>query len=232
MEFFKTISIRRSIRRFTEEIVPDQVIETAFDAALKAPNSSNLQPWEFYWVKDEDKRDQLVKACFSQSAARTSNHLIFAVARLDTWSRNRDIYLEQLKDQGKVPSKVKDYYKKVVPISYVQGPFNILYLIKKPLTMIIGLFRPISRRPGTRAELFEVVTKTTALACQNFMLAISAQGFDTCPMEGYDDKRVKKILGLNRKSNIVMAIGVGKRDPKCVFGDQLRVPSNLVIHKI
>ena len=36
--------------------------------------------------------------------------------------------------------------------------------------------------------------KTTALACQNFMLSMRAYGFDTCPMEGFDSSRLKKIL--------------------------------------
>ena len=39
----------------------------ALKAALLAANSSNLQPWEFYWIKDEKKKEDLVKACFSQT---------------------------------------------------------------------------------------------------------------------------------------------------------------------
>ena len=48
--------------------------------------------------------------------------------------------------------------------------------------------------------------KTTALACENFMLAMRAAGYDTCPMEGMDSKRVKKILGLKQKEYITMVI--------------------------
>jgi nitroreductase len=63
--------------------VPDLVIENALHAALKAPNSSNIQPWDLYWIKNKSIKDRLVEACFSQSAARTSKHLIFAVCRID-----------------------------------------------------------------------------------------------------------------------------------------------------
>jgi nitroreductase len=232
MEFFEALETRRSVRKFLDIDVPDSVIENALDAALKAPNSSNIQPWEFYWIKNKSIKDRLVEACFSQSAARTSKHLIFAVCRIDTWKRNRNILLEQLESQGKVPNGVLNYYNKVVPSSYVQGPMNVLYLIKKPLTMISGLFRPTPRAPGTRAELFSVGSKTTALACQNLMLSLVAQGYDSCPMEGYDEKRVKKILKLNRKTQVVMAIAIGKRNDKGVYGKQFRVPKELVIHKI
>jgi nitroreductase len=232
MEFFEALESRRSVRKFLNEDVPDIVIEKALDAAIKAPNSSNMQPWEFYWIKNEKIKAQLVEACFSQNAARTSKHLIFAVCRIDNWKRNRDILMDQLSTQGKIPRGVQNYYKKVVPTSYLQGPFNILYLIKKPITMISGLFRPTPRSPGTRAELFSIVSKTTALACQNLMLSLVAQGYDSCPMEGYDEKRVKKILKLNRKTQVVMAIGIGKKDPKGVYGKQFRIPKELVIHKI
>jgi nitroreductase len=232
MDFFEVLETRRSVRKFLDIDVPDSVVEKALIAATKAPNSSNMQPWEFYWIKDEKVKSKLVKACFSQKAAATSKHLVFAVCRIDKWRRNRDILMEQLASQGKVPTGVKNYYNKVVPTSYIQGPFNILYLIKKPITIITGLFQPTPRSPGTRAELFSVVSKTTALACQNLMLSLVAQGYDSCPMEGYDEKRVKKILKLNRKTQVVMAIGIGKKDPKGVYGEQFRIPNELVIHKI
>ena len=61
---------------------------------------------------------------------------------------------------------------------------------------IIGLFKPVARGPIFKYDVFEIVTKTTALACQNFMMALVAQGYDSCPMEGFDHKRVKKILNL------------------------------------
>ena len=66
------------------------------------------------------------------------------------------------------------------------------------------IFKPIPRGPIFRHDLFEIVTKTTALACQNFMMALVAEGYDSCPMEGFDHKRVKKILKLNYSSHVVM----------------------------
>ncbi len=64
------------------------------------------------------------------------------------------------------------------------------------------------------------------------MLAFSAHGFDTCPMEGFDSRRVKKILGLPRSSTVVMAISVGKRKPEGVYGPRLRFPSEQFIFEV
>lgn len=47
-------------------------------------------------------------------------------------------------------------------------------------------------------------TKSTALAAQNLMLALRAHGYDSCPMEGFDEHRVKKLLNLPGKGLVTM----------------------------
>ena len=50
-EFIKLVKSRRSIRVFTNDSVsPNDLIE-CLELAILAPTSSNLQCWEFYWVK-------------------------------------------------------------------------------------------------------------------------------------------------------------------------------------
>ena len=97
---------------------------------------------------------------------------------------------------------------------------------------ISGYFKPVPRGPIYKYELFETVTKTTALACQNFMMALVAEGFDSCPMEGFDEKRIKKILKLNWKCHVVMIFGIGKADIKGIYGERFRIDDDLVIKEI
>jgi nitroreductase len=47
--------------------------------------------------------------------------------------------------------------------------------------------------------------KSAALAAQNFMISMAA--VITCPMEGFDSLRVKKILNLPAAAEINMIIG-------------------------
>ncbi len=232
MEFFEVIEKRRSVRRYTSTKVPDAVIEKALDAAIKAPNSSNLQAWEFHWVTSEDKKKALVESCLFQGTAKTANHLVVAVSRVDTWRRNRDLVMEKMEQTGPVSKELKDYYYKIIPALYIQDPFGILGVCKFLFFSITGFFKPIVRGPLFKKDLFEVVTKSTALACENFMLAITAQGYGSCPMEGFDECRVKKILNLGRNAHIVMIIGVGEPAPGGIFGPQYRVDPNVVIHRI
>jgi len=232
MDFFDLIEKRRSVRKFSNKSIPEEVITKALKAALLAANSSNLQPWEFYWVKESKNKDDLIKACFSQNAAKTAQELIVAVSRIDTWKRNRNLILENYKKKGKLLPIVEQYYKKVIPISYVHDGIGILGVVKQIMSFfigIVGLFRPVPRGPIFRHDVFEIVTKTTALACQNFMMALVAQGYDSCPMEGFDHNRVKKILKLNSKSHVVMVLGVGKADPTGLYGERYRINDDLVI---
>ncbi len=232
MEFFEAVESRRSVRKFTAKEVPPEVIEKALQAALLAPNSSNLQLWEFYWVRSIDKKSELVKACFAQGAAVTAKELIVAVSRIDTWKRNRDELMTAMALQGKIPSKVKDYYLKLIPFVYFMEPTRILGVVKKLVFTVLGFFRPSPRGPVFRSGLFEVVSKSAALACENFMLAIAAQGYSSCPMEGYDEVRVKKLIGLNRHCHVVMTIGIGEADPAGIFGERIRLDSQLFIKRI
>jgi nitroreductase len=63
------------------------------------------------------------------------------------------------------------------------------------------------------------------------MLSIASAGFHTCPMEGFDEKRVKKILGLPRGAEINMIISVGKGTEKGIWGPRFRVPYDEVVKK-
>ena len=70
MNFFELIHKRRSVRKFSDVEVSEVVMKKCLKASILAANSSNLQPWEFYWVRNKEKKKHVVKACFSQMQQR------------------------------------------------------------------------------------------------------------------------------------------------------------------
>ena len=56
--FMSLIQKRRSIRKFLEKPVEDEMIDTIIEAALRSPSSRGYNPWEFVVVT---KRDLLKK---------------------------------------------------------------------------------------------------------------------------------------------------------------------------
>ena len=77
------VQSRRSVRKFTDKVIPAEILDDCLDMALLAPNSSNLQPWTFYVVQNPSKKKLLIKACLGQLAAKTAAELIVCVARTD-----------------------------------------------------------------------------------------------------------------------------------------------------
>lgn len=230
-EFKKVVESRRSVRKFTNKPIPDEIVNQCLDLALLAPTSSNLQCWEFYWVKTPAIKTKLAEHCFNQSAARTAATLIVAVARTKSWPRIRQQMLAHLKTLP--PNKgLTDYYEKVVPFVYGQGPFSIFWPIKKLILFTVGLFRVVPREPVGRKEMITWASKTVALACENLMLAFRAAGYDTCPMEGFDEHRVRKLLKLPGDAKVVMVIGAGEREVGGVYGERIRFDRSQFIREL
>ena len=236
-EFDKIVRIRRSVRRYKKtEINHDDVKDSILHASL-APNSSNLQLWEFYHVTSEKLMNRISEACFNQPAARTANQFVVIVTRKDLWNKRRIFNINTIKNKTLNASdkslKNRDlalkYYKYLIPTIYKEF-FGLLGYIRYINAMIIGLFRPIYRQV-TNSDMRVVAHKSSALAAQNFMLSMTSKGYDTCPMEGFDSLRVKRILSLPYSSEINMVISCGIRDDEGVYGKQIRVPFDDIYFK-
>jgi iodotyrosine deiodinase len=61
-EFLETMQSRRSIRHFSTEPVPFELISNAIAAAGTAPSGANQQPWTFVVVSDQETRNQIRNA--------------------------------------------------------------------------------------------------------------------------------------------------------------------------
>ena len=230
-EFEKVITSRRSVRRFTDKNIPEDVVRKCLDMALLAPNSSNLQPWEFHWVRSSKVRKKIDQAFLSQPAATTADTIIVAVARTATWKIHAKKMVDLIKAQDPKHSALS-YYEKIVPFVYTIGFLGLAGLLKKILLSVIGFRKPVPREPTSKAELITWAVKSTALACQNLMLAFRAAGYDSCPMEGMDSSRLKKLLKLPSDAVVVMGISAGQRAEDGVFGKQIRFDKKLFIHEI
>lgn len=226
------ISDRRSVRKFTPEIIPESVIEECLDLALLAPNSSNLQPWEFYWIHGQEKKAKIAEYCFAQPAATTATELIAVVARPDLWKRGQKLNLEVLRKAPQAPKAALEYYEKIVPLAYGTDPLGISAAFKTAFSFFKGLTGLSYRGPFGRSANRLWATKTCALAAENFMLAVQAAGYGSCPMEGFDQARVKKFLDLPREAYVTMILGIGRPDAEGIYGPRLRGNRELFIKRV
>ena len=230
--FQQVVESRRSVRRFTDTPIPDAVLADCLRLAMLAPNSSNLQPWEFYIIDSVDNRALANKNCMNQNGAKTAARLIAVVARTDTWHEHAKQVLNEYPTQP-VPKKVKDYYTKVVTMDFLRGPVNALSVAKWSATQVVRRAKgPIKSPYYTFDDVKNWATNNTALAAENLMLALRAHGFDSCPMGGFDEPAMKKLLNIGSNHHVVMMIGAGERADDGIYHEQFRFNDGQFVHYV
>ena len=78
--FAAVVKRRAMIRAYTDQPVPEQVIQRLLEYAVQAPSAGNLQPWEFIIIQDPEVRSQLAKAAFGQTSVATAPVIIATCA--------------------------------------------------------------------------------------------------------------------------------------------------------
>ena len=234
IQFQEIINRRRSNRKFDPLVeVPDDVIKRSLERAILSPNSSNMQLWEFYWIKNKEEREKYTALCLGQSAAKTAKQIVVFVTRKDLWPQRAKWNYDRLKNAIKgEPNKLEkrglDYYGKLMPLAYRSDFFGVFAFIRRCMSFFMCLRKPFIRFGG-KADQRITVHKSCALAAQTFMLSIAAEGFECCPMEGFDQVRVKKQLNLPSGAEINMIISVGKGTNDGVWGPRFRIPYEEVV---
>lgn len=80
MDVHQAIKIRRSVREYKPEPVPEEKLKKVLEVARLAPSAHNDQPWKFVVVKDSEKRKELAQAANNQSFIGEAPVVIVAVA--------------------------------------------------------------------------------------------------------------------------------------------------------
>jgi nitroreductase len=65
-ECIAAILSRSSIRKFTDDPVPETDLERILEAGFSAPSAGNRQPWRVVVVRNEDTRNRLAGAAYDQ----------------------------------------------------------------------------------------------------------------------------------------------------------------------
>jgi len=242
MNLQEVLNFRRSVRNYLKDTDLDtNKVKHCLELATLAPSSSNMQLWEFYHITDKGMIQKMAYACLDQMAVKSANQVVVFVTRRDLFRRRAKQVLAFEREniaryspperQAKRIKGVEVYYKNMMPFIY-SNFLGLLGLLRKLLTVSVSLFRPMFTN-STEADTRIVVHKSCALAAQTFMIAMANEGYDTCPLEGFDSRRVKKLLNLPRGAEINMVIPCGLRNGnKGIWGERFRVPFDEVYKEL
>lgn len=234
MNLEEVLHFRRSVRVYDrEQPIDGEKVKKCLELATLAPSSSNMQLWEFRHITTPELLSKVSRACLDQTATSTASQIVVFITRRDL-SRKRAKFVLDF-ERGNIrrnspkerqEKRIKDrelYYGKLMPFVYSRF-FGIIGAIRVLLANIIGMFRPMMRDVSEN-DIRVTAHKSTALAAQTFMIAMANEGYDTCPLEGFDSKILKKILQLPRGAevNMVVACGIRKGNDG-IWGERCRVP--------
>jgi nitroreductase len=229
----EVISSRRAVKVFDPVEISEGMREQILNAARHAPSSFNSQPYRFYWVGTAETKRAVAKLCMGQMPAETASALVVVVADIGSLAATSQSQLEWMRSRREFSeAKVRDYARtaKIGRILFMPGPFGIFGGVKWVLFSLLNLWKVMGMPPTSRQDIFKWATKSTSLACQNLMIAAEALGINTCPMEGFDGRRLLKYLGLSaRYHEIVMVIAMGKKSQTCVEPPQWRRPLHATV---
>jgi nitroreductase len=172
---------RRATSHFTNEEVPEAILEAILKLGAQAPSGYNLQPWRFIVVREEANRKRLQKAAFNQPKVAEAPVVIIAIGMKEEWKELADEVFKEGAERGAGDiEKWKDVK---------DGALKFL----------------------TGMQKMDVwVNRHTMIAFTTMMLVAEAYGYDTAPMEGFDPAAVKDEFGIPEEGEVVALLAIGR----------------------
>lgn len=172
---------RRATPSFDGSPISDDDLEQILYAGIQAPSSYNLQPWRFVVVRSDEGKRRLRAACYNQGKVEEASVVIVACGDADGW-RNGD--LDEMLKLGRQGGMSESYAE--------QAKVNIPNYLGNHPNMPMWLNRQVM------------------CAFTHMMLMAESLGFDTAPMEGFEEQKVKESLKLPLSYAVVALLAVGR----------------------
>lgn len=177
----EAIRERRATPSFDGEPIPPSDLRQILEAGLSAPSGYNMQPWRFIVVQHPEQRKRLRAAAYNQAKVEEASAVIVACGDRDGWRRDLDEMLRMGRAGG-------------MPESYAaQAAVSV----------------PNYLSNFTHDQMTAWLNKHVMIAFTSMMLMAEVLGYDTAPMEGFEQDRVCETLRLPMSYWVVALLAIG-----------------------
>ena len=161
-------------------------------------------------------------ACRNQRAARSASTLLVFVSASRFALETASMFRAYVESTPELSEKSRDYHLRElktgrrflrIASSVFWSPFHSFLTAASPSLTLLPFGPKAVRNWLARSALF---------AAQTVLLTASARGLDTCPMEGFDARKLARILGLKRGDVIPIVVAVGRRRPDALIEPRWR----------
>ncbi|MCX4984395.1 nitroreductase family protein [Streptomyces sp. NBC_00572] len=174
------IRTRRTVRHYRPDPIPDDALATLLELAVQAPSSWNLQDRSIVVVTDDEGRDGLTWATGGQPQPREAPVVLVFVAEPQSWRDDHsDVY-----DRARRNGAWDDEF----------------------IALFSAASTAFQEDLDRRGLLREYAVKDAVIAASFLMLAATELGLATSPMNGWDEAKVKKVIGIGDRDDLAIAL--------------------------
>jgi len=189
MECIDTILGRRAVNFFdSTKDIDLEVLKDIINKAATAPSSYNIQPWEAVLVYTKENKQILKEICNNQPKVEQASADLIVIANPKAAIEHADDIVNSWLELGYITEGNKEAVKSAIVDSYGVKD-NVI---------------------PEKAKLKAV--RDSSLFAMNFMITARCFGFETHPMDGFDDKKLRDFIKLPDYKIITMVIAIGYKD--------------------
>ncbi|WP_068940559.1 NAD(P)H-dependent oxidoreductase [Chryseobacterium timonianum] len=201
MNYLEALSRRYSVKKFNNQIIPQETLHNILESGKLSASSLGLQPYKIIVVESEEMKQKLIPAFYNPSQISTCSHLVVIVS------------------------------KKNIEENYIQGYFKHISEVREtPLEMLDPFKNSINQHVNqkTQDEIFNWAEKQSYIVLANLMYAAAIENIDSCPMEGFRQDLIEEILGINpqtEKVTVTLALGYRSEEDHFQYMKKVRKPN-------
>jgi nitroreductase len=177
----QAIAERRATPSFDGSPLPAEDLKKILEAGLSAPSGYNIQPWRFVVVQSPEQKKRLRGASYNQAKVEEASAVIVACGDSDGWRKDLDLMLQQGREGG-MPESYAEQARSSVP-NYLSS--------------------------FSADKMHGWLNKQVMLAYSFMLLTAETLGYDTAPMEGFEQDKVSEVLRLPLSYRVVALLAIG-----------------------
>lgn len=206
-EFESLTKRRRATRHFLSDPIPEELLNRLLDIARWSPSGYNLQPTHYTVVTEAKLKPALYEACLKQRQILEAPVVVVFSGDREAAKHHLERVLTQGREAGTINADYESLLRKHVSLAFAQGPVGLGWLGKTVLPPLMRLVKPVPSIPAVHKQYW--VTKQVMLSAMVFMLAATAAGLSTVPMEGFDEQWVRRVLRIPSSHIVPVIIPIG-----------------------
>lgn len=191
------IKSRKSVRKYSQKHIPDEVLRKILEAGRLAPSWMNVQSWKFVLIKEQNNKDLLAELALGQNHVKTADALIVIIADKNSWKEAKitDILNPALNPalQNENGLLMRTMEQVIFPISYMMLEAESLGIS----SCIIGALG--NEITGVNKEVYLKVKEKLNINEEQILSSIITLGYELEPTESNKNRKAfEEVVSLEK----------------------------------